>query len=181
MSINNVVCHGIPSKYKLKDGDIINVDITPRLNGWHGDTSKTFMIGNVSDIAKKLVQTTYDCLMLGIEAVKPGNPIRNIGIAIQTHAENNGFSVVRDLCGHGIGTEFHIEPQILHFNEESISYQDLIMEPGMIFTIEPMINVGSYEIEAIDNWVYVTKDGNLSAQFEHTIGVTETGYEIFTI
>lgn len=182
-SINDVICHGIPSeKELLKDGDIINVDITTYLNKFHGDTSKTFLIGNVSEPAKKLVQTAYDCLMLGIKEVKPGARLGNIGAAIGQYAGDLGYSIVTDYCGHGIGREFHEDPQVVHFANRG---EGVEMKPGMIFTIEPMINMGKKHTKLLrDDWTVKTKDGKLSAQFEHTILVTDTndlGYEILTI
>jgi methionyl aminopeptidase len=177
-SINHVVCHGIPNDKLLKNGDIINIDVTVIVDGWHGDTSKMFFVGKPSIKAKKLVQTTYECLMLGIEQVKPGADFNEIGKAIQKHAHNNGFSVVRDFCGHGIGKIFHAEPNVLHYVNKPYG----TMQTGMFFTIEPMINEGSFEtlINSQDGWTVWTRDKKLSAQFEHTVAVTETGYEIFT-
>ncbi len=179
-SINHVVCHGIPSDHKiLKNGDIINIDVTVIVDGWHGDTSKMFFVGKPSVKAKKLVEVTYECLMLGIEQVKPGADFNVIGKAIAKHAHKNGFSVVRDFCGHGIGRVFHAEPNVVHYLCEKYA----TMQTGMFFTIEPMINEGSHEtlISSHDGWTAWTRDKKLSAQFEHTIGITETGYEIFTI
>ena len=179
-SINHVVCHGIPSEHKiLKNGDIINIDVTVIVDGWHGDTSKMFFVGKPSVKAKKLVEVTYECLMLGIEQVKPGADFNVIGKAIAKHAHKNGFSVVRDFCGHGVGRVFHAEPNVVHYLCEKYA----TMQTGMFFTIEPMINEGSHEtlISPHDGWTAWTRDKKLSAQFEHTIGITETGYEIFTI
>ncbi len=181
-SVNHVVCHGIPSDKILRVGDIINVDITVIVDGWHGDSSRTFFVGgksNCSPIAVKLVSTAYECMMLGIEKVKPGLELNEIGKIIQKHAEGLKFSVVRDYCGHGIGQKFHAEPNVLHYYNPHYSVK---LEPGMFFTIEPMINAGGYGTKLLkDGWTVVTRDKSLSAQFEHTIGVTESGFEIFTI
>ena len=180
-SINHVICHGVPSDKVLKDGDILNIDVTVIVDGWHGDTSRMYYVGkNIAIKAKKLVQTTYECMMLGIAQVKPGNYLGNIGYEIQNHAEKNGFSVVRDYCGHGIGKVFHSEPSVLHYGKKN---SGIILEEGMFFTIEPMINVGSFEtlLSKHDGWTVTTRDKSLSAQFEHTIGVTADGYEIFTL
>lgn len=178
-SINEVVCHGIPNaKEILKDGDIINVDVTLIVDGYHGDTSKTFFVGTPSKTAKKLVEVTEECRRLGIEAVKPDARIGDIGAAIQEYAEAQGFSVVRDFVGHGISRIFHTAPQIPHYG---IRGKGKKLRPGMVFTIEPMINEGTYEVEVLeDNWTAVTLDRKLSAQFEHTIAVTEEGVEILT-
>jgi methionyl aminopeptidase len=179
-SVNHVVCHGIPSDKKLEDGDIVNIDVTVILDGWYGDTSRMYYVGDkVSIKAKRLCQITYEAMMLGIEQVKPGVKINEIGKAIQAHAEKNGFSVVRDFCGHGIGKIFHSMPNVLHYYDKSY---DIELQEGMFFTIEPMINAGTYHTKVLnDGWTAVTKDRELSAQFEHTIGVTENGYEIFTL
>ena len=178
-SANHVVCHGIPSDKVLKDGDIINVDVTALKNGWHGDTSRTFEIGEVSIKAKKLIRTTYEAMMKAIEIVKEGIFLGDIGSTIQNHVEAEGFSVVQDFCGHGIGKEFHKEPNVLHYGKKGTGEK---IKAGMIFTIEPMINLGKSETKILnDGWTAVTKDKSLSAQFEHTIGVTKTGYEIFTL
>ena len=177
-SANHVVCHGIPSDKILKEGDIVNVDVTALKNGWHGDTSRTFKVGEVSVKAKKLIKATYDSMMKAINIVKDGVYLGDIGSAIQTHVEAEGFSVVQDFCGHGIGKSFHKEPNILHYGEKGTGEK---VKAGMIFTIEPMINIGNYETKTLnDGWTAVTKDKSLSAQFEHTIGVTKDGYEIFT-
>ena len=176
-SINEMVCHGYPCSRILKEGDIVNVDVSPILNGWFGDTSKTFKIGKVSAEAEKLVNITWECLMLGIGKVKPGGRIGDIGAAIQAHAEKNGLSVVRAFTGHSIGHVFHGDLQVPHFG---IAHTGVEMRPGMVFTIEPMINVGTYEVEFLNEWEAVTKDRKLSAQFEHTVLVTETGVEILT-
>ena len=177
-SLNHVVCHGIPSDKILKEGDIINVDVTAFKDGWHGDTSRMFKIGNISVKAEKLIKSTYDSMMKAINIVKDGIHIGDIGSTIQTHVEAEGFSVVQDFCGHGIGQTFHKEPNVLHYGKKGTG--EKICE-GMIFTIEPMINLGNYETKILnDGWTAVTKDKSLSAQFEHTIGVTKDGCEIFT-
>ena len=177
-STNHVVCHGIPSDKILKEGDIVNVDVTALKNGWHGDTSRTFKVGEVSVKAKKLIKATYDSMMKAINIVKDGVYLGDIGSVIQTHVEAEGFSVVQDFCGHGIGKTFHKEPNILHYGKKGTGEK---LKTGMIFTIEPMINFGKYETKTLnDGWTAVTKDKSLSAQFEHTIGVTKNGYEIFT-
>ena len=177
-SVNHVVCHGIPSPKKLQTRDIINIDVTVELNGWHGDTSRMFYVGQPSIKAKKLVEVTYECMMLGIEAVKPGARLGDIGYAIQYHAEKNGFSVVRDFCGHGIGPFIHGEPEVLHYGQPNTGAR---LEEGMCITVEPMINAGKFDVKILqDDWTAVTKDKSLSAQFEHTLGVTADGYEIFT-
>ena len=178
-SVNHVVCHGIPSEKILKEGDILNVDVTALKDGWHGDTSRTFEIGNVSIKAKKLIQTTYDAMMKAIKIVRDDIYLGDIGAVIQKHVENEGFSVVQDFCGHGIGKSFHKEPNVLHYGQKGTGEK---IHEGMIFTIEPMINIGDYQTKILnDGWTAVTKDKSLSAQFEHTIGVTKTGYEIFTL
>lgn len=177
-SVNNVVCHGIPCEYKLKDGDIINIDITVILDGWFGDTSRTFIVGNATKLAEKLVQTTKQTMEIGIEAVKPGGFFGDIGEAIQQFVESQGFSVVRDYCGHGIGRGFHEEPMVLHYGKAGSGPQIL---PGMFFTIEPMVNVGSHKTKVLkDGWTAVTVDKSLSAQFEHTIAITEDEILILT-
>ena len=177
-SVNHVVCHGIPGKKILKEGDIINIDVTPILNGWHGDTSRMFKIGEVSIKAEKLIQTTYEAMMKAINVVKDGVFLGDIGSEIQSHVESNGFSVVQDFCGHGIGKSFHLEPNVLHYGKKGTGEK---IKSGMIFTIEPMINLGKFETKTLkDGWTAVTKDKSLSAQFEHTIGVTKDGCEIFT-
>ncbi len=179
-SINHVVCHGIPSEKQLKDGDIINIDVTVILDGWYGDTSRMYYVGEPSIKAKRLCQITYDAMMLGIEQVKPGNTLGDIGYAIQSFAEKSGFSVVRDYCGHGIGRIFHTEPSILHYGKKG---EGEVLREGMFFTVEPMINIGGYEtiLSVHDGWTVTTRDKSLSAQFEHTIGVTKDGFEIFTM
>ncbi|HBE18670.1 MAG TPA: type I methionyl aminopeptidase [Cyanobacteria bacterium UBA11149] len=179
-SINEVVCHGIPSpKRILKDGDIINIDVTPIVDGFHGDTSRTFFVGTPSPVAKKLVEVTYESMMRGIAAVKPGARIGDIGAAIQEYAEAFGFSVVRDFVGHGVGRIFHTAPQIPHYGTRGKGKR---LRPGMVFTIEPMINEGTWEVEVMpDKWTALTKDRKLSAQFEHTVAVTSDGVEILTL
>jgi methionyl aminopeptidase len=179
-SINHVVCHGIPGPKKLLDGDIVNIDVTVILGGWYGDSSRMYMVGDkISVKAKRLVDITYECLMRGIEVVKPGATLGDIGYAIQSLAESERFSVVRDFCGHGIGQTFHSAPSILHYG---VKGQGTILEPGMIFTIEPMINTGTWQTKVLnDGWTAVTKDKGLSAQFEHTLAVTDDGFEIFTL
>ncbi len=177
-STNHIVCHGVPSDKILKDGDIINVDVTAYKDGWHGDTSRMFKVGNISIKAEKLIDTTYEAMMKAISIVKDGIHLGDIGSTIQTHVEAQGFSVVQDFCGHGIGQKFHEEPNILHYGDKGTGEK---LKEGMIFTIEPMINAGKYETRTLnDGWTAVTKDKSLSAQFEHTIGVTKEGYEIFT-
>jgi methionyl aminopeptidase len=178
-SVNEVVCHGIPNARQiLQEGDIINIDVTPIVEGYHGDTSRTFFVGEPSPLARKLVEVTEKCLYLGIEAVKPGGRIGDIGAAIQAYAEAQGFSVVRDFVGHGVHRIFHTEPQIPHYGTAGKGKK---LKPGMVFTIEPMINVGSHEVELLpDGWTAVTKDRQLTAQFEHTIAVTKEGVEILT-
>ena len=188
ISPNHVVCHGIPgSQYKSKkiyenllDGDIVNIDVTVIVDGWYGDTSRMFAVGNrILPQAKRLVDVTYEAMMRGIEAVRPGATLGDIGFAIQSFVEANRFSVVRDFCGHGVGRRFHMPPSVLHYGQPG---QGAVLQPGMIFTIEPMVNQGGYAVKILpDGWTAVTKDGSLSAQFEHSIGVTETGYEIFTL
>ena len=177
-STNHVVCHGIPSDKILKEGDIVNVDVTAFKEGWHGDTSRMFKIGEVSVKAEKLIKATYDSMMKAISIVKDGVHLGDIGSTIQSHVEAQGFSVVQDFCGHGIGQAFHQEPNVLHYGKKGTGEK---IKTGMIFTIEPMINLGNYETKILNNgWTAVTKDKSLSAQFEHTIGVTKDGYEIFT-
>jgi methionyl aminopeptidase len=177
-SINHVICHGIPSDKCLNDGDIVNIDVTAIVNEWHGDTSRMFNVGNVSVKKKNLVSVTYESMMKGISVVKNGAHLGDIGHAIQSHAEVNGFSVVRDFCGHGTGKIFHEEPNILHYGKKGLGTK---LQTGMVFTIEPMINEGKYDAKMLkDGWTAVTRDKSLSAQFEHTIGVTKDGFEIFT-
>jgi len=173
------VCHGIPGDRVLKAGDIINLDITVIKDGWHGDTSRMFVVGEPSIAAKRLCETAYECLWLGIDQVRPGARLGDIGHAIQRHAEGRGFSIVREFCGHGIGRRFHEEPQILHYGKPATGE---VLAPGMTFTIEPMLNAGRREIrEMADGWTIVTKDHSLSAQWEHTVCVTETGVEVLTV
>ncbi|MDC0489082.1 type I methionyl aminopeptidase [Pelagibacteraceae bacterium] len=177
-SANHVVCHGIPSDKILKEGDIVNVDVTAYKEGWHGDTSRMFKIGEVSVKADKLINTTFESMMRAIQIVKEGIQLGDIGSTIQDYVEAKGFSVVEDFCGHGIGQTFHKEPNVLHYGKKGTGEK---IKSGMIFTIEPMINLGSHETKILnDGWTAVTKDKSLSAQFEHTIGVTKDGYEIFT-
>ena len=178
-SVNHVVCHGVPGEKKLRNGDIINVDITVIKNGFHGDTSRMFFVGQPSIQARRLVDLTYECMWQGIRAVKPGNTLGDIGHAIQLHAEQRGCSVVREFCGHGIGKNFHEEPQILHYGRPGTGMR---LEAGMIFTVEPMINAGKPDIRQMaDGWTIVTKDHSLSAQWEHTVLVTDDGYEVLTV
>jgi methionyl aminopeptidase len=178
-SVNHVVCHGIPNAKPLKEGDIVNIDVTLIVDGWHGDTSRMFCLGHISRRAERLIEFTYNALMRGVAAVKPGNTIGHIGAAIQTYAEAERCSVVRDFCGHGLGRVFHDRPNILHYGEPG---DGPVMEPGMLFTIEPMINLGKPHVKILpDGWTAVTRDRELSAQFEHTVGVTDTGCEVFTI
>ena len=177
-STNHVVCHGIPSYKILKEGDIVNVDVTAYKDSWHGDTSRMYKVGEVSVKADKLIATTYESMMKAIKILKEGIHLGDIGSIIQTHVEAKGFSVVEDFCGHGIGEVFHKEPNILHYGKKGMGEK---IKAGMIFTIEPMINLGNYETKILnDGWTAVTKDKSLSAQFEHTIGITKDGYEIFT-
>ncbi|OUR78089.1 type I methionyl aminopeptidase [Alphaproteobacteria bacterium 46_93_T64] len=178
-SVNHVVCHGIPGSKKLVNGDIINIDVTPTLAGWHGDTSRMFVAGKAGVKSKRLIDITYECLMRGIEVVKPGATTGDIGYAIQSYAEKNRCSVVRDFCGHGLGQVFHDVPNIVHYGTPGDGVE---LREGMIFTIEPMINLGKWQVKVLeDGWTAVTKDRSLSAQFEHSLGVTATGYEIFTL
>ena len=177
-SVNHVVCHGIPTNKYLKEGDIVNIDVTAIVNGWHGDTSRMFFVGNVSIKGKNLVSTTYDSMMKAISIIRKGVHLGDIGETIQTYVEKKGFSVVRDFCGHGTGKIFHEAPNILHYGKKGVGIK---LETGMIFTVEPMINEGIYNTKLLkDGWTAVTKDKLLSAQFEHTVGVTEDGFEIFT-
>jgi methionyl aminopeptidase len=178
-SINHVVCHGIPSAERvLKDGDIVNIDVTPILDGWHGDTSRMYPVGDVGIKPAKLVQVTYECLMLGLEQAKPGNRLGDIANAIQVHAERHRYAVVRDFCGHGLGRVFHDTPEVVHAGRPGTGPE---LRPGMFFTVEPMINIGRADCKILDDgWTAVTRDRSLSAQFEHSIGITETGCEIFT-
>jgi methionyl aminopeptidase len=178
ISLNNVICHGIPGDYRLKDGDILNIDVTPLVDGWHGDTSRMFIAGEASIKARRLIEVTYECLMLGIEQAKPGNHLGDIGYVIQRHAEKHRYGVVRDFCGHGLGRVFHDSPEVVHVGRPGTGPE---LRPGMFFTIEPMINIGKPGVKMLDDgWTAVTRDRTLSAQFEHSIGITETGCEIFT-
>ena len=178
-SVNHQVCHGIPGDKQLKSGDIVNLDITTIKNGYHGDTSRMFMVGEPSIQAKRLCEITFECLWLGIAQVRPGARLGDIGHAIQQYAEKAGYSVVREFCGHGIGARFHEEPQVVHYGKADTGVR---LEPNMIFTIEPMINAGKAGIrELSDGWTIVTKDRSLSAQWEHTVLVTETGFEVLTL
>jgi methionyl aminopeptidase len=178
-SVNHQVCHGIPGERRLKQGDILNVDVTVIKDGWHGDVSRMFFLGEPSIQARRLVQVTRECLHRGIERVRPGAHLGDIGHAIQSHAEGHGFSVVREYCGHGIGREFHEDPQVLHYGEPGAGIE---LVPGMTFTIEPMINAGRKEVKLLpDNWTVVTRDHSLSAQWEHTVLVTPDGHEILTL
>ena len=179
ISVNHVVCHGIPGDKKLKDGDILNIDVTVIVDGWFGDTSRMYVAGTPSRKAERLIQVTHDALMKGIEAAKPGNTFGDIGHAIQLYAESHRLSVVRDFCGHGLGRVFHAPPNVLHYGREGTGAR---LEEGMFFTIEPMINLGRPETKVLgDDWTAVTRDKSLSAQFEHSIGITATGCEIFTL
>ena len=178
-STNHVICHGIPKNKKLFDGDIVNVDVTAFKDGWHGDTSRMYFVGDVSVKAKKLSEVTYKSMMKAINILSKNITLGDIGFTIQDYVEREGFSVVRDFCGHGIGQTFHKEPNILHYGKKGTGPK---LQPGMIFTIEPMINEGDYQTKMLnDGWTAVTKDKKLSAQFEHTVGITEEGYEIFTL
>jgi methionyl aminopeptidase len=178
-SINHVVCHGIPNDKPLRDGDIVNIDVTLILDGWYGDSSRMYYVGDVPRKAQRLCEITYECLMLGISAVRPGATTNDIGAAIQTYAELERCSVVRDFCGHGVGRVFHDAPTILHYVEPSYNVE---LKAGMFFTIEPMINLGRPQVKVLsDGWTAVTRDRSLSAQYEHAVGVTETGCEIFTL
>ena len=178
-SANHIVCHGIPQKKILNEGDIINVDVTAFKNNWHGDTSRMFFVGEVSVKAKKLIKVTYEAMMEAIKILNKDIFLKDIGSTIQSYVEKEGYSVVRDFCGHGIGKTFHKEPNILHYRNDETENK---LEEGMIFTIEPMINEGTFETKTLnDGWTAVTKDKKLSAQFEHTVGITNNGYEIFTL
>ncbi|MDA7425072.1 type I methionyl aminopeptidase [Thalassococcus lentus] len=178
ISVNHVVCHGIPGDKKLKDGDILNIDVTVIVDGWFGDTSRMYVAGKLARKAERLIQVTHDSLMKGIEAVKPGNTFGDIGHAIQTYVEANRMSVVRDFCGHGLGRVFHAPPNVLHYGRAGTG---AVLEEGMFFTIEPMVNLGRPETKVLaDDWTAVTRDKSLSAQFEHSVGVTANGVEIFT-
>ncbi|HHH36165.1 MAG TPA: type I methionyl aminopeptidase [Gammaproteobacteria bacterium] len=177
-SVNHQVCHGIPGKRVLKNGDIINIDVTVIKDGWHGDTSKMFFVGEPSVLARRVTRVSYECMCIGIEMVRPGVRLGDIGHAIQRHAESHHMSVVREYCGHGIGRNFHEEPQVLHYGRPGTG---LVLEPGMTFTIEPMVNAGKRHVKLLpDQWTVVTKDRSLSAQWEHTVLVTENGVEVLT-
>ncbi|KHL26458.1 methionine aminopeptidase [Croceibacterium mercuriale] len=178
ISINHVVCHGIPSAKTLKDGDILNIDVTPLLDGWHGDSSRMYVAGETSIKAKRLIEVTYECLMIGIDQARPGARLGDIGAAIQDYAEGHRYGVVRDFCGHGVGRLFHDAPEVVHAGRPGTGPE---LKPGMIFTIEPMINLGRPAVKVLnDGWTAVTRDKSLSAQFEHSIGITDDGCEIFT-
>ncbi len=179
ISVNHVVCHGIPAGKVLKDGDILNVDVTVIVDGWYGDTSRMYVAGNLSRKAERLIQVTHDALMKGIESAKPGNTFGDIGNAIQTYVEANRMSVVRDFCGHGLGRVFHAPPNVLHYGRAGTGS---VLEEGMFFTIEPMVNLGRPETKVLaDDWTAVTRDKSLSAQFEHSVGITADGADIFTL
>ena len=178
-SINNVICHGIPGDKVLKDGDIINIDVTPLLDGWHGDSSRMYLVGDVPLKARRLIEVTYECLMIGIGKARPGARLGDIGAAIQQHAEAHRYGVVREFCGHGLGRLFHDAPEVIHAARAGTGPE---LRPGMFFTIEPMINLGKAGVKMLDDgWTAVTRDRSLSAQFEHSIGITEDGCEIFTL
>jgi methionyl aminopeptidase len=178
-SINHVVCHGIPGSKQLKEGDVLNIDVTVIVDGYHGDTSRMYAVGPVKRKSMRLMDVTYECMKRGIETVKPGARLGDIGAAIQEHAERQRYSVVEAFCGHGVGKVFHDAPNILHFGKRG---QGEILQPGMIFTVEPMINLGRKDVALLaDGWTAVTRDRSLSAQYEHSVGVTETGVEIFTL
>jgi len=178
-SVNHQICHGVPGPKVLKNGDIVNLDITVIKDGYHGDTSRMFCVGEPSIQAKRLCDITYECMWLGIAKVKPGATLGDIGHVIQVHAEKHGFSIVREFCGHGIGTKFHEDPQVLHYGKPATG---LKLQAGMIFTIEPMVNAGKRDIKQLgDGWTIVTKDHSLSAQWEHTVLVTDSGYEVLTL
>jgi len=180
ISVNHVVTHGVPSATKfLREGDIVNIDISPLMNGWHGDTSRTFLVGAVSVLAARLVKTAYEAMFAGIATVRPGSTLGDLGAVIEGVARSMGFSTVRDFCGHGIGRIFHDAPQILHYGRPGTG---IVLEPGMIFTIEPMLNAGGHQVKVLpDKWTTVTRDRSLSAQFEHTVAVTQTGVEVLTL
>jgi len=179
ISINHVVCHGIPSEKTIKDGDIVNIDVTPLLDGWHGDSSRMYIAGEASIKARRLVEITYECMMIGIEHARPGARLGDIGAAIQSYAESHRYGVVRDFCGHGVGRLFHDAPEVVHAGRAGTGPE---LRPGMFMTIEPMINLGRPAVKLLnDGWTAVTRDKSLSAQFEHSIGITEDGCEIFTL
>ena len=178
MSINHVVCHGFPSEKPLREGDIVNIDVTLILDGWHGDSSRMYAVGEIPRKAERLIDVTYDALQRGVAAVRPGGTTGDIGAAIQSFVEPQGMSVVRDFCGHGVGRLFHDEPNIVHLGRPA---EGIVLKPGMLFTVEPMINLGRPHVKVLsDGWTAVTRDRSLSAQFEHTVGVTATGVEVFT-
>ena len=178
ISINHVVCHGIPSEKTLKDGDIVNIDVTPLLDGWHGDSSRMYLVGDAPLKARRLVEVTYECLMIGIEQARPGARLGDVGAAIQRHAEARRYGVVREFCGHGLGRLFHDAPEVVHAARAGTGPE---LRPGMFFTVEPMINLGKPAVKLLeDGWTAVTRDRSLSAQFEHSIGITEDGCEVFT-
>ena len=177
-SVNHVVCHGIPGSKTLKEGDIVNIDVTPCVDGWHGDSSRMYLVGDVPIKARRLVEVTYEAMMLGIEQARPGNRMGDVAHAIQTFAEKHRYGVVRDFCGHGVGRVFHDVPEVVHVGRPGTGPE---LRPGMFFTIEPMINIGRPDVKMLDDgWTAVTRDRSLSAQFEHSVGITETGCEIFT-
>ncbi|MCS6853891.1 MAG: type I methionyl aminopeptidase [Elioraea sp.] len=178
-SVNHVVCHGIPSPRRLEEGDILNIDVTVVLDGWHGDSSRMYVAGKPSVKAQRLMDVTYEAMMRGIAVIRPGATLGDLGFAIQTYVERQRFSVVREFCGHGLGRAFHEPPNVLHFGRPG---EGVVLRPGMFFTVEPMVNAGRPEVKILDDgWTAVTRDRSLSAQFEHTVGVTETGVEIFTL
>jgi methionyl aminopeptidase len=179
ISINHVVCHGIPSERVLKEGDIVNIDVTPLLDDWHGDSSRMYLVGDVSLKARRLVDITYECLMIGVGQARPGNRLGDIGAAIQRHAEAHRYGVVREFCGHGVGRLFHDAPEVVHAARPGTGPE---LRPGMFFTIEPRVNAGRPEVKVLDDgWTAVTRDRSLSAQFEHSVGITEDGCEVFTL
>lgn len=179
ISVNHVVCHGIPGDKRLVDGDVLNIDVTPIVDGWYGDSSRMYLCGDVGVKARKLIDVTYESLMLGIAVVKPGATLGDVGHVIQSHAEANRFSIVRDFCGHGLGRVFHAPPNVLHYGRAGTG---AVLEEGMFFTIEPMVNLGRPETKTLsDDWTAITRDKSLSAQYEHSVGVTATGCEIFTL
>jgi methionyl aminopeptidase len=179
ISINHVVCHGIPSNKPLKDGDIVNIDVTPILDGWHGDSSRMYLVGDVALKARKLVDVTHEAMMRGIAAARPGNRLGDVAHAIQSFAESHRYGVVRDFCGHGLGRLFHDSPEVVHAGKPGTGPE---LKPGMFFTIEPMINIGRADTKVLeDGWTAVTRDRSLSAQFEHTVGITNDGCEVFTL
>jgi len=181
-SVNHVVCHGIPTDKVLKDGDIINIDVAVILDGFYGDTSRMYTVGTPSILARRLIDTAFEAMWAGIRAVRPGGSFRQVARAVQQRAEADRFSVVREYCGHGVGRDYHEDPQVLHFDDPRADYQDIVLRPGMTFTIEPMINAGRREVKLLpDKWTVITKDRSLSAQWEHMVAVTETGHEVLTL